>query len=195
MSGRLSDEQMDQLKDWIGTGPKQFSLLYAITRDGCGPAQFHKMCDNQGPTVTVIYNTQGSVFGAYTSIAWESTSESWKRDDLAFIFQLVFSNKKLYRHFPSNKTTNTVYHGARNGLLFGNGGNYDFHLFHGQTVNAVNGVYALAPVNGQMTASSNFVYGSVKSADINNGLMDVVEAEVYRVTGMNEDTHTCILHQ
>jgi len=76
MAGLLTDEHMDQLEAWIGTGPKQFNLIYSITRDGCGSAQFHKMCDNQGPTVTVVYNTQGSIFGAYTSLAWESTSES-----------------------------------------------------------------------------------------------------------------------
>jgi len=59
------------------------------------------------------------------------------------------------------------------------------HLFHDETVIAVNGVYALTPV---MTASSSFVYGGVKSADINNGSKVVFEIEVYRVTGMNDDS-------
>ena len=29
------------LEDWIGTGPKTFTLLYAITRDGCANTTFH----------------------------------------------------------------------------------------------------------------------------------------------------------
>jgi len=34
-----------------------------------------------------------------------------------------------------------------------------------------------------MNTSTSYEYGGVKPADINNGTMDVVEAEVYSVTG------------
>ena len=69
MTGRLSDDHMDQLESFIGTGPKTFRLLYSFTRDGCGNQPFHSKCDNQGPTVTVLYNPQGCVYGGYTSLA------------------------------------------------------------------------------------------------------------------------------
>ena len=46
--GKLADEEMDQLETWIGAGPKQFTLLYSATRDGCVATTFHQKCDNQG---------------------------------------------------------------------------------------------------------------------------------------------------
>ena len=181
MAGRLSDDHMDQLETWIGTGPKTFRLLYSFTRDGCGPAPFHSKCDNQGPTVTVLYNPQGSVYGGYTSLAWQS-SGCWKQDDQAFLFQLVFSKQKLCRKFPSNKTANGVYHGMQYGQIFG--GTNDLRLFFTQNnLSPINGVFSLSSVDGHMKPGKDYEYGGVTTADINNGTMDVVEGEVYSVTG------------
>ena len=112
MTGRLSDDHMDQLESFIGTGPKTFRLLYSFTRDGCGLQPFHNRCDNQGPTVTVLYNPQGSVYGGYTSVAWRSSGD-WKRDDQAFLFQLAFSNQKLCRRFPRKKLQMVFYNTTR----------------------------------------------------------------------------------
>ncbi|XP_052285297.1 interferon-induced protein 44-like [Dreissena polymorpha] len=87
MAGQLPEKYMDQLESWIGTGPKTFTLLYKITRDGCNATTFHQMCDNQGPTVTVLYNQQGSVYGGYESASWTSSDDfregilSWTRRD------------------------------------------------------------------------------------------------------------------
>ena len=41
----------------------------------------------------------------------------------------------------------------------------------------------MSTAGGGMDPSDAYEYGGVKPADINNGTMDVVEAEVYRVTG------------
>jgi len=187
MTGRLSDDHMDQLEAWIGTGPKTFRLLYSFTRDGCGPVPFHSKCDNQGPTVTILYNQQGSVYGGYTSLAWQSPSYfvQVNQDDQAFLFQLVFSNQKLCHKFPSNKNvfSTSVEHGSACGPAFGQG--YDLLLFSNlkNNLNPVNGVFSLSTANGHMNPSNSYEYGGVKTEDINNGTMDVVEAEVYSVTG------------
>jgi len=156
--------------------------MYAITRDGCGPAQFHKMCDNRGPTVTVVvYNIKGSVFGGYTSLSWQS-SYTWKLDDQAFLFQLPFSYKKLCRKFPSSKTQDYVWHCASHGPMLGKG--HDLDLFVNTNVNPVNFVCSLSKASGEMKPSSSFVYDGVTTADINNDTMDVVEVKVYSVIGM-----------
>jgi len=129
--------------------------------------------------VTVLYNPQGSVYGGYTSLAWQS-SGNYKQDDQAFLFQLVFSYQKLCRKFPSNKTANGVFHNSSYGPLFGTG--HGLLLFN-KNVNLVNGVFPLSTAGGKMDPSVDYEYGGVKPADINNGTMDVVEAEVYSVTG------------
>jgi len=184
MAGRLSDDHMDQLEAFIGTGPKTFRLLYSFTRDGCGLQPFHSKCNNQGPTVTVVYNPQGSVYGGYTSLAWKSAGY-WQRDDQAFLFQLAFSYQKLCRKFPSKLTTKSVYHSNTHGPFFGSGGGLLLFYSLGLTnnLNPVNGVFPLSTVNGLMIHNEDYEYNGVKPADINNGTMDVVEVEVYSVTG------------
>ncbi|KAH3892852.1 hypothetical protein DPMN_016985 [Dreissena polymorpha] len=102
MTLQLMDNYMDQLESWICTGPKIFSLLYKITRDGCNATTFHHKCDNQGPTVTVLYNQQGSVYGGYASESWTS-SNKYIQDANAFIFQLRYSGSNKPTKFPNKK--------------------------------------------------------------------------------------------
>jgi len=197
MTGRLSDDHMDQLESLIGTGPKTFRLLYSFTRDGCGLQSFHSKCDNQGPTVTVLFNPQGSVYGGYTSLAWQSSTRC-NQDDQAFLFQLAFTQQKLCRKFPSKRTSEAIFHANSYGPCFGSGGGHDLLLFCNiDNFNPVNGVFPLSNAGGKMIPSANFEYGGVKPADINNGTMDVVEGEVYSVTGRslrNMEQHLTFIH-
>ena len=47
------------------------SLLYRGSTDGRTPADFHRCCDNKGPTLVVIKSGE-YIFGGYTSQSWES---------------------------------------------------------------------------------------------------------------------------
>ncbi len=47
------------------------SLLYRASADGNKPADFHRCCDNKGPTLVVI-KSEDYIFGGYTSRSWES---------------------------------------------------------------------------------------------------------------------------
>ena len=47
------------------------SLLYRASTDGNTPADFHRCCDNKGPTLVVIESGE-YIFGGYTSQSWES---------------------------------------------------------------------------------------------------------------------------
>ncbi|XP_062610576.1 interferon-induced protein 44-like isoform X2 [Saccostrea cucullata] len=82
----LSKKEEDQLSSWIGN-PCQFQLLYKASRDGLSAQTFHRLCDNKGPTVTVLQNSIGNVFGGYLSSSWNSNN-SMIKDDNAFLFQL-----------------------------------------------------------------------------------------------------------
>lgn len=50
-------------------------LLYRATRDGFRAEDFHRLCDNRGPTLTVIRSDQMRVFGGFTDIAWSSPQD------------------------------------------------------------------------------------------------------------------------
>ncbi|XP_052213304.1 interferon-induced protein 44-like [Dreissena polymorpha] len=176
MAGQLSDKYMSQLESWIGTGPKIFTLLYQITRDGCNATTFHQKCDNQGPTVTVLYNQEGSVYGGYGSLSWNSSS-GWITDANAFIFQLRYSGSDKPTKFPI-KDTHTqlgLYGNSTYGPTFGGG--HDLQAFTG-TVNSSGGYFAL---NGRMNVHS-FDYQGLTVDKINNGNLQVTELEVYAIT-------------
>lgn len=128
MSGKLTDAEQTLLEDWIGTGPKTFTLLYSADTYGeCNPATFHQQCDNKGPTVTVLYNPQGSVYGAYTSEDWDCTGQ-WKTDNNAFLFQLRFSAKKKCTRFCIKTPSQVMYCGSTYGPHFGHGN--DLYIFN-----------------------------------------------------------------
>ena len=128
MTGKLTDKFMDQLEQWIGTGPKKFDLLYAITRDGCKSATFHQKCDNQGPTVTVLYNQHGSIYGGYTALGWANQGQ-WKQDNNAFLFRLQYNHTETGNMFPYKSGPNSVFHYPTYGPLFGAGNGHDLLTF------------------------------------------------------------------
>jgi len=183
-TGKLEDSDMDQLEQWVGTGPKTFTLLFSATRDGCDAATFHQKCDNQGATVTVLYNSQGSVYGAYTGQSWENSSNyKYTKDPTAFLYQLKFSGTEQCTKFPVTDSKPAIRSYSNYGPTFGGG--YNLHTFFG-TIAPSSGVYAL---NGSTCMYDQYyqmsnVSPKVKSwDDINNGNMNVTELEVYKVTG------------
>lgn len=48
---------------------------------------FHALCDNQGPTLTLITDTKGLVFGGFTHESWEH--KGYRADKEAFVFTLA----------------------------------------------------------------------------------------------------------
>ena len=167
---------MDQLEQWIGTGPKTFDLLYSITKNGCNSTVFHQKCDNQGPTVTVLYNQQGSVYGGYTGINWDQ-SGTWGDDSTAFLFQLQYNGSATVNKFPCKNSAYTTYRASNCGPVFGKGN--DLLTFTG-TVNNSGGYYAL---NGSGMSGLGHSYNNqgITANQINNGTMNVTELEVYQV--------------
>ena len=178
MSGKLTDKFMDQLEQWIGKGPKKFDLLYAITRDGCSNIAFHQKCDNQGPTVTVLYNQQGSVYGGYAAVSWNQ-SNTYINDAAAFLFRLQYNGTARYNKFPCKNAGDALFASPTYGPIFGSG--HDLITFRG-TINNSGGYFAL---NGNMNGMNNsYNNQGVATNQVNNGTMNVTELEVYKVTGI-----------
>ncbi|WAR31671.1 IF44L-like protein [Mya arenaria] len=177
MDGKLSQSDKEQLEDFVGLGPRRFTLLYSITRDGCSSATFHQRCDYQGPTVTVLYNQQGSVYGGYTSASWSSIGTT-TRDDKAFLFQLQFSGSSRPNKFSITNTAYSIYCHASNGPVFGGNAGYDLNCFSG-TINKSGAYYQL---NGGNSFGTNYSMSGVSSWNgIHNGNLQVTELEVYSV--------------
>ena len=103
---------------------KQFKLLYRASRDGFEASNFHAKCDNQPRTLTIIKTTKGYIFGAYTALAWDSSS-GHKADPNAFIFSLV-NVRSTPLLIPVKENIYSTYCGATYGPTFGGG--YDIRI-------------------------------------------------------------------
>ena len=80
------------VSDWIG---KNFTseLLFSTTNNGFKPSEFHRLCDNKGPTIIFIETKKGCIFGGYTELDWDKSSE-YKTDESTFLFSI--NNKAKY---------------------------------------------------------------------------------------------------
>ncbi len=56
-------------------GPLKIGLrLYKASKDGYSASKFHSLCDNKGPTLSIVKSRDGNIFGGYNSKSWEIKS-------------------------------------------------------------------------------------------------------------------------
>lgn len=112
----------EKLKEWINPNKEiNFKLLFRKTRDGSNGTDFHRYCDNKGPTLILIETNKGKIFGGYTPINLESPDYQDKIDDLTFIFSLNSMTK-----FTKYKEGYSIRLNKDFGPIFGTG--HDFYL-------------------------------------------------------------------
>ncbi|XP_021375407.1 interferon-induced protein 44-like isoform X2 [Mizuhopecten yessoensis] len=176
MATELTQTHKDQLSKWIdSTKNYKFTLLYKISRDGCVAPTFHSLCDNKGPTVTVLYNTDKSVYGAYTAVNWQSNG-AYSVDAKAFLFKLEYNGTAQPMKFP-NKTggTNAIYGNASYGPTFGG---HDLHSFSA-TVNKSGNNF---PLNGNTNGfGGTYDMQGQNYNSVMNGHLQVLDLEVYSI--------------
>ena len=76
------------------------TLLYSGSTHGWEPSKFHELCDEKGPTITVMKSKAGRVFGGFAMQSWESKTE-WKADEKAFIYSI--DRQQIYRVIDAQK--------------------------------------------------------------------------------------------
>ena len=66
----------------------EFQLLTRGSRDGFTGEVFHKMCDNKGPTVTVLrLKNETTIFGGYNPHNWDQSKAKFETTSDSFIFR------------------------------------------------------------------------------------------------------------
>jgi hypothetical protein len=75
---------------------KRFTLLWRGSRDGFRARHFHGRCDGHAPTLTLIQDTMGNVFGGFTPVEWDS-SEDFKADPSLKSFLFTLKNPHNFR--------------------------------------------------------------------------------------------------
>lgn len=68
-----------------------FQLVYKASRDGFSAKNFHDKCNGLFPSLVIVHSTNGSIFGCYFEVPWESPAESGyvKGTGNEFMFTLV----------------------------------------------------------------------------------------------------------
>ncbi|RIA96989.1 hypothetical protein C1645_871676 [Glomus cerebriforme] len=124
----------------------EFQLLTRGSRDGFNGFSFHKLCDNKGPTITIIkLKGESSILGGYNPINWDINKHGIYEKTLdSFIFSLdkeiVVSRAKNYDN-----------------AIFQNKGGPNFNdLTLRGTFNATNGVYYVKYIYDQKIHSKGY---------------------------------------
>ena len=112
----LKEEEDIMIKNWINNKDNlSFDLIYKATRDGDDVKDFHKLCDEISPTLTIARTKNGNRFGGYTSAALtRNASDKALNDPNAF----VFSIDKKYK-YNTNNPSNAVRSLSSRGPCFG----------------------------------------------------------------------------
>jgi hypothetical protein len=86
---------------------KRSTLLWRWSRDGFGACNFHGRCDGRAPTLTLIQDTRGNIFGGFTPVEWESGD--WSKVDpslKSFLFTLKNPHNFPLRRFALKDAMN-----------------------------------------------------------------------------------------
>ena len=60
-----------RLVEWVEDKKFRWQRCYQASRNGWGSADFHRTCDDVGPTVTLV-KCGTNIFGGYTDQSWKS---------------------------------------------------------------------------------------------------------------------------
>ena len=97
----------------------KFELIFKMSEKGYSSKDFHKFCDDQGPTLLLIETKDNKIFGGFTPLNWK-TSEDIERlidsSDSTFLFSL--SLRKKYDMI--NKLDYAIRNAKDFGPIFGN---------------------------------------------------------------------------
>ena len=73
----IPDEWLVEACKILGQKPRP-RLLYRASRHGWRCTDFHRLCDKQGATLTVIKCSEGNIFGGYTDQHWDAAGRKGK---------------------------------------------------------------------------------------------------------------------
>ena len=98
-----------------------FKLLFRASDHDYSANIFHDLCDNKGPTLTIVHTNHGHIFGIYITKSFSAnydTEES--KDPQAFMFQIV-PNVRYYglKSYPSYDPKKRIYNGGANAVWKG----------------------------------------------------------------------------
>jgi hypothetical protein len=116
----LCIEYQRRLNDFYGNAKQKWELIYKATKDGFRAEDFHRCCDDKGPTMTIIQSKIDKyLFGGYAEISWDCNNK-YKYDPAAFLFTLTNPHGIQPTKFLKNPNQRySIGHSNKHGPYFG----------------------------------------------------------------------------
>ena len=157
---------------------KHFQLLFRASDHNHSTKKFHNLCDNKGPTISIIKSECGNIYGGYTSKSWTSANGEHTEDKEAFVFLIESKDESTQRRCPlifnikRDRRETAVYHFFYAGPCFG--GAISIYDNYGNTSS-----------KSWCSGRVSYDYGKLKKSDLVgiNGRHSfrVIEYEVFRI--------------
>lgn len=99
---------------------QRFELLYRGSEHNFSWTEFHRKCDNKSPTLVIVKSVDGCIFGGYTKVNWNPTTEhdQYISDFVAFLFSLKSSMSESKKYHVQN-FNQALYYNKTYGPCFG----------------------------------------------------------------------------
>ena len=114
-------KKQNYIINWIKEKTKKdmikFDLIFTMSKNGNKCDDFHRYCDNKGPTLTLIKTTKNQIFGGFTPLNWNKDKREAVKDpsNQTFIFSL-----DLFKKFDMiDKTKGAIFNNSDLGPEFG----------------------------------------------------------------------------
>jgi hypothetical protein len=137
------------------------TLLYSGSTHGWEMSKFHELCDEKGPTITVMKSKAARVFGGFAMQSWDSNNKGFKADEKAFIYSI--DRQQIYRVIDAQKA---LFCRSSDGPCFGyaalgllgdplNGENGGYCFTNGYDDGAIYGIKSDAQGNHEVTGEGD----------------------------------------
>ena len=82
------------IEEKINKNDMKFELIFQMSKNGTNCEEFHKKCDNKGPTIVLIQTTNNNIFGGFTPLSWKNSGDKiFDKSNQTFIFSLDLQKK------------------------------------------------------------------------------------------------------
>ena len=112
-------EFIQQLKEWVGF--QKIELLFRASKDRMTHKNFYNKCNEVGPTIVLVKNKKGNIFGGYASVSWNNKNKKITEFNApdSFLFSLMNIYNTSPSKFPSQKRGYEVRNYSNCGPAFG----------------------------------------------------------------------------
>ena len=108
---------MNRIDKKINKESIKFELIFRMSENGSNSKDFHKFCDDKGPTLTLVKTSKNYIFGGFTPLNWKTSGgEIYDNSNQTFLFSLNLMKKYDLINYKKNYA---IYNAYSTGPNFG----------------------------------------------------------------------------